>query len=151
MLNHAHLRGYVADEPYIRATERDKMAQLRVATIERVIVKRDGTWREHTEWHSVTLWGELAEEVDRRVRIGDAVEVEGALRTREWEDNKGKLHRTTTISATQLRIIEGGIEGYPLPRQIVERTKELYPQKAKETPAKGEITPPAADPDELPF
>ncbi len=151
MLNRVILRGYVADDPYIRATESGKMAQLRLATIERVTIKKDNSLREITEWHSISLWNELADQADEKIRIGDAIEVEGALRTRDWEDKNGKLHRTTQIAATSLKIIEGGIEGYSLPRPIVERRESLYPQKKQETTPRYEVKAPASDPDDLPF
>ncbi len=151
MLNKVLLRGYVADDPYIRATEGGKMAQLRVATIERVTIEKSGVLREHTEWHSVTLWNNLADLTDERVRVGMAIEVEGALRTRDWEDRRGKMHRTTVIVASSLHIIEGAIEEYPLPTAIVERRDALYPTKRCNTTPQREVTKPAEDPDNLPF
>ena len=109
MINRVILRGYVADDPYIRATESGKMAQIRVATIERITHSKSGELREITEWHTITLWGELAHTIDERVRVSDVVEIEGALRTRDWEDREGKMHRTTQIAASSLKIIEGEI------------------------------------------
>ncbi len=151
MLNRVILRGYVADDPFIRATEKGKMAQLRLATIERITERKSGEIREITEWHSITMWLDLAERADREIRIGAAIEVEGALRTRDWEDKKGKMHRTTQIVASSLRIIEEGLPGYALPRAIAERREVLYPTKKGQAISEYEIKAPESDPDGLPF
>ncbi|MFI3259445.1 MAG: single-stranded DNA-binding protein [Rikenellaceae bacterium] len=151
MLNQVRLRGFVADDPFIRATEEGKVARLRIATTERVTRRKDGRTLEHTEWHTVVLWGKCADLADKEIRVGMAVDLEGALRTRDWEDNKGRQHRTTDIVAHTITLIEGGIEGYSLPKAIEERKEELYPRRAVAAKPISPITPPEEDPDELPF
>lgn len=151
MINRVILRGFVANEPLVRATERGKFATIRLATIEH-IKRPSGQIVEHTEWHSVAFRGEEAEVVDRSVRIGMAIHVEGVLRHREWEDRSGKVHKVSEISASLLKIVEGGLEGYALPKTIQEAIPRDYHAVAERQKATlFEVKAPAEDPDNLPF
>ncbi|MFI3306351.1 MAG: single-stranded DNA-binding protein [Rikenellaceae bacterium] len=155
MINKVIIEGYVADDPMVRATEGGRFARLRVATVERLTIRKSGVVTEHTEWHSISLWGKEAELADAEIRVGDAVYIEGAIRTSEWSDKSGKKFRTADIVAKTLRRLDT-IEGYTLPRAIVERREQLYPSKSVSAPHSTtkptyEVKAPAPDPDELPF
>ncbi len=153
MINRVILRGFVADEPLIRATENGRFARLRIATIERLNNPKTGKIREHIEWHTVSFWGAEAIEVDKHVRVATPIEVEGALRTREWSDKANVTHKMTAIAATSLKILTQ-IEGYELPKSIVDKLPIDYHTCSKSqhvaTPHI-EVKAPAADPDDLPF
>ncbi|MFI3303355.1 MAG: single-stranded DNA-binding protein [Rikenellaceae bacterium] len=150
MINRAIIRGYVADDPLIRATEGGKFARLRVATIERITIQKSGITKEHIEWHTVNLWGKDADIADKEIRIGSALHIEGTIRTSEWEDRAGKLHRTADITADTITLLPT-IEGYDVPRSIVEKMELLYPSKTSKRKPTYEIKAPAEDPDDLPF
>ncbi len=147
MLNHVTLRGYVADEPFVRATEGGKFVRLRMVTIEKIYIQKNGMMRHHTEWHTVSLWGREAAVADQEIHIGTAIQIEGALRTREWEDKEGITRKTTEISANKLEILTA-IEGYNIPQYIEE---SMAKPRSTSSPTKLEVKCPADDPDELPF
>ncbi len=148
MINRVILRGYVADYPFIRATEGGLFARLRMVTIEDIIIHKTRVVRRHTEWHTVSLWGDNAHIADQEIKIGSAIEIEGALRTREWEDKDRIKRRTTNISATKLTLLDT-IEGYEIPDYI---TKLMNNRSTPTPPSKKlEVKSPAEDPDELPF
>ncbi len=63
---------------------------------------------EQTEWHSVVLYRGLAEVAEKYLQKGNAVYVEGKLRTRSWEDDKGEKHYVTEIEAQNLTMLGGG-------------------------------------------
>lgn len=147
MINRVTLRGYVADHPFIRATEGGVFARIRMITIEDILIQKTREVRRHTEWHTISLWGENAQITDEKIRIGSAIEIEGALRTREWEDKDGIKRRTTEISATKLLILST-IEGYKIPEFISKQINNRTPNPLSK---KIEVKSPAEDPDELPF
>ncbi len=149
MINKVILRGYVADDPYIRATENGKLARIRIATTERVFIKKSNTYRDHTEWHTVSVWGKYADLIDEKIRVGSAILIEGSLRTNEWEDRDGKRHKTSEVAAKVVELLDT-IEGFAPPRPVVERIEKLYPKKRTASPS-SEINAPAEDPDNLPF
>ena len=87
MINKVILIGNVGADPEVRTLENGtKVARIRVATTERIFNRETQERRDHTEWHSVTLWRGLAEVVDKYVRKGSQVYIEGKIRSREWED-----------------------------------------------------------------
>jgi single-strand DNA-binding protein len=76
---------------------------LPIATTERV-KDRNGEWREITEWHNVVFWRGLAEAIEKNVRKGHQIFVEGKLRNRSWEDSSGQKRYATEIVADTLRL-----------------------------------------------
>lgn len=61
------------------------MARFRLATNEQ-FVRADGSQHTHTEWHSIVAWHETASYVERTLRCGSLVRVEGRLRSRQTTD-----------------------------------------------------------------
>ncbi|MDR2026696.1 MAG: single-stranded DNA-binding protein [Prevotellaceae bacterium] len=75
-----------------------------VVTTER-LKDRNGEWREMSEWHNVVFWRSLAESVDKYVRKGTQIFIEGKLRTRSWEDQNGQKKYITEIVAETLKVL----------------------------------------------
>ena len=87
MVNKVILVGNVGIDPEVRTTESGvKVARIRLATTERLFDRQANEAKEHTEWHTITLWRGLADVVDRYVRKGTQIYVEGRLRTQTLYD-----------------------------------------------------------------
>ncbi|GBD07629.1 Single-stranded DNA-binding protein [bacterium HR21] len=105
-LNKVMLIGNVGREPELRYTaEGVPVVTFRMAMTE-TWRDRDGALREHTEWHTIVAWRELAEVVHRIVQKGARVYVEGRLRTREFEDRNGNRRREVEILADTLLLLD---------------------------------------------
>jgi single-strand DNA-binding protein len=83
------------------------VANIRVATSENWKDKQTGEQKERTEWHHVALFGKLGEIATEYLRKGSQVYIEGALRTRKWQDKEGKDRYTTEIVANDMQMIGG--------------------------------------------
>ena len=106
MVNKVILIGNVGVDPEVRALESGtKVARVRLATTERIFDRQANETKEHTEWHSITLWRGLADVVDRYVHKGSQIYVEGRLRTREWTDKDGNKRYTTEILADTMNLL----------------------------------------------
>ncbi len=104
MVNKVILIGNVGIDPEVRTLEGGaKVARVRLATTERIYDRQAGETKEHTEWHTVTLWRGLADVVDRFVRKGS--QIEGRLRTREWMDKENNKRYTTEILADTMNLL----------------------------------------------
>ena len=120
MVNKVILIGNVGADPEVRSLEGGtKVARVRLATTERIFNRQTQETKEHTEWHSVTLWRGLADVVDRFVRKGSQVYIEGRIRSREWEDQTGAKRYGIDIVADELKLLgrrsdnaSGGSGGY---------------------------------------
>lgn len=98
------LIGNVGAEPEVRMLDgATKKASLRLATTERYTV--NGEKKETTEWHNVELWRNLADVVDKYVRKGDKLYIEGKITTRKYSDKEGVERTITTIVANELKML----------------------------------------------
>lgn len=106
MVNKVILVGNVGLDPEVRSLENGtKVARVRLATTERMFDRQANETKEHTEWHTITLWRGLADVVDRYVHKGSQIYVEGRLRTREWTDKDGNKRYTTEILADTMNLL----------------------------------------------
>jgi single-strand DNA-binding protein len=89
------------------------VTNLRIATSESWKDKQSGEQQERTEWHSVAMFGRLAEIAAEYLRKGSQVYIEGKLRTRKWQDKEGKDRYTTEIVADEMQMLgsKGGGAG----------------------------------------
>lgn len=75
-----------------------KICNLRIATSESWKDKNSGEKKERTEWHTVSIQSEgLAGIAERFLRKGSKVYLEGALRTRKWQDQSGNDRYSTEV------------------------------------------------------
>jgi single-strand DNA-binding protein len=103
--NKVILIGNAGKDPEIRHLDSGvAVITLPVVTSERV-KDRSGEWREVSEWHNVVFWRMLAESVDKYVRKGSQILVEGKLRNRSWEDRDGQKRYTTEVVAETLKVL----------------------------------------------
>ena len=67
---------------------------------------KEGT-KEHTEWHNIVAWDKLANFSNDHLYKGQLVNIEGVLRTRQWEDKEHKTNKKTTeIICTSITPLE---------------------------------------------
>jgi len=119
-LNKAMLIGNVGRDPEVRYLEGNngaKVATFTLATTERYR-DRNGETRENTEWHNIVAWRNTADVVERFVKKGTQLYIEGRIRTRSWDDQTGNKRYTTEIIADTLQLLgkksdnPGGQGGY---------------------------------------
>ena len=106
-LNKAMLIGNVGRDPEVRYLDGNngaKVATFTVATTERY-KDRNGETRENTEWHNIVAWRNTADVVERFVRKGTQVYIEGRIRTRSRDDQTGNKRYTTEIMADTLQLL----------------------------------------------
>ena len=119
MINKVILIGNVGADPEVRSLEGGvKVARIRIATTERIYNRQTQEAREHTEWHSVTLWRNLADVADRFIRKGSQVYVEGRIRSRDWTDEAGNKRFAIEIMADDLKLLGRKQEGTGAPLSL---------------------------------
>ncbi len=104
-VNKVILIGNLGRDPEIRSTQDGtRVANLSLATSERWTDKSSGERREKTEWHRVVIFDDrLVEVVEKYLRKGSKVYLEGQLQTRKWTDQSGQEKYTTEVVLQRYR------------------------------------------------
>ena len=114
-LNKVTLIGNLGSDPEVRATPGgNRVAQFSLAT-SRTWNDQSGTKQEKTEWHRCVVWNtkgsQLADIVERYVKKGDKIYVEGRIEYRQWQDKDGQTRYSTEINVRELILLGGRREG----------------------------------------
>jgi single-strand DNA-binding protein len=98
MVNRVTLIGRLTADPEVRTTATGtQMANLRLATNEYGGRDDSGARREHTEFHTLVVFGRQAEVAGSYLRKGRMLYADGRLRHRSWDGSDGSKHRTTEV------------------------------------------------------
>lgn len=101
------LIGNVGKEPDVRYYDRDQaVATFSLATTERGYTLQNGTQvPDRTEWHNVVLYRGLAKIAEKYVHKGDKLFIEGKIRNRSYDDQKGVKRYVTEIIADNMEML----------------------------------------------
>jgi single-strand DNA-binding protein len=122
-LNKVTLIGNVGNDPEVRSTNGGtKVATLSVAT-SNTWTNAAGEKQEKTEWHRCVIWngktGGLADVVEKYVKKGSKLYIEGQIEYRQWQDKDNQTRYTTEIKVKELLMLDsakGGEGGERAPR-----------------------------------
>ena len=101
------LIGNVGADPQVKYLDQGVcVAQVRLATTERGYTLQNGTQvPDRTEWHTCIFWRKLGETVEKYVRKGDKLYVEGKIQSRNWTDRQGVTRKTIDIMVENMEML----------------------------------------------
>ena len=101
-VNKVLLLGQVGRDPEVKEIGGAKYATFSLATSESYKDK-NGERQTNTEWHTIVCWRNTAEVVEKYVKKGSQLFIEGKLRTRSWDDSEGKKRYVTEVVADNVQ------------------------------------------------
>ncbi|MCM1110975.1 MAG: single-stranded DNA-binding protein [Clostridium sp.] len=105
-VNRVILVGNVGADPEIRYVDSRPVAEFRLATSEPAYQTAAGVkMPERVEWHRIVTWDRTADFVEKYVRRGTKLYIEGKLRTRVWEDRNAIKRSVTEIYVDKLDLL----------------------------------------------
>jgi single-strand DNA-binding protein len=167
-LNKAMLIGNVGQDPEVRSTTNGgRVATFSLAT-SRTWNGPSGDRQEKTEWHRCVVWNAgrgqgaekgmgLADVVEKYVKKGDKLYVEGPIEYRQWQDKENQTRYTTEIRVRELVMLSsrGGGGDFDGDAQPSRAARPAAAARSGAAPASGEFEDfPAAlndEDDDLPF
>ena len=98
-VNKAILLGNLGRDPEIRSMQSGaKMASFSIATSKRWKDRNTQEQKEKTSWHNIVVFGDgLVDIVEKYVKKGSKIYVEGELNTRKYQDKDGNDRYTTEV------------------------------------------------------
>ena len=114
-LNKVMLIGNLGADPEVRSTSNgSRVATMSLAT-SRQWTTQAGEKQEKTEWHRCVVWNAkgsgLADVVEKYLKKGDRVYVEGRIEYRTWQDKEGQKRYSTEINVRDLVMLSGRGDG----------------------------------------
>src|SRR5215468_2480993 len=111
-VNKVILIGRLGKDPELKYTASGTpFCRFSIATSDVWNDKTSGERQEKTEWHNVVVWDRLAEICNQYLAKGKQVYIEGALQTREWDDQEGIKRKITEIRARDMVMLGSAPEG----------------------------------------
>ncbi|MEK7518708.1 MAG: single-stranded DNA-binding protein [Patescibacteria group bacterium] len=110
-LNRATLMGNLTHDPEVKTAAGKKVASFSIATNAVWRDAKSKALKESVEFHPVVAWGHLADVVEKYVRKGDRLYVEGRLANRKWEDRLKQKHERTEVVVNQLIMLGSARKG----------------------------------------
>lgn len=102
------------------------MATFSIATTERGYTKQDGTSVEDiTDWHNIVFFGKPAEVIQRFVKKGASLYVQGKMRTRSYVDKDNITRYVTEIIGDNFQLLDK--RSNESTQQVPQSTVNAYP------------------------
>ncbi len=104
-VNKVILVGRLGKDPEVRnSPDGSKIVTFTMATGETWKDKNTGERKEKTEWHRVVVFNDkIGDVIERYLKKGSSVYVEGSLQTRKWTDQQGQEKYTTEVVLQRYR------------------------------------------------
>ena len=105
-INKVILVGNLGNDPEVKyMPSGGAVTNISIATTDSWKDKNTGERVDKTEWHRVVFFNRLAEIAGEYLKKGSQVYVEGALRTRKWQDQSGQDKYTTEIVGSEMQML----------------------------------------------
>lgn len=106
-VNKVILLGNLGKDPEVRAIDNGrKVARFSLATTESYR-NQQGEKVENTEWHNVVFWGPVTEVIEKYLKKGNSVYIEGKISNRSYDDKDGVKKYVTEIVGQNLTLLGG--------------------------------------------
>ncbi len=127
-VNKVILIGNLGKDPEVRTFDSgSKKAAFSLATSE-PFTDKSGQKQDRIEWHNVIFWGKIADVVEKYLKKGSQVYIEGRIASRSYDDKDGVKRYITEIEGSNLTMLKSGNAGESTtPSQPVASGKDLEP------------------------
>ncbi|MGB3606019.1 single-stranded DNA-binding protein [Psychroserpens sp.] len=146
-LNKVMLIGHLGDEVKMHYFDGGNcIGRFPLATNETYMSKQTNERVTNTEWHNIVVRNKAAEICEKYLAKGDKVYIEGRLKTKKWQDDKGMDRYSTEIQCTEFTFLTTKNESQ------AGSTPSPNSQQTTQKPSSNTVAQPATDdPDDLPF
>jgi single-strand DNA-binding protein len=144
-LNKVMLIGHLGDEVKMHYFEDGGcIGRFPIATNETYVNKQTNERVSNTEWHNIVVRNKAAEICEKYLSKGDKVYIEGRIKTRKWQDEKGIDRFSTEIQCKDFTFLTTKAES---------TSAGVTPQEVQSSVQKKQdvVSDPSGEEDDLPF
>ena len=138
-LNKVMLIGHTGDDVKMHYFDENAcIGRFPLATNEDYVNKSTGERVSNTEWHNVVVRNKAAEICEKYLKKGDKVYIEGRIKTRKWQDDKGMDRYSTEVHCTEFTFLTPKDQSGAAPaqtNQAVNTQQQSKPASAQNTAA----------------
>lgn len=131
-VNKVIILGRCGKDPEVRMAGQNKVATFSVATGGKYKTK-DGKEVDDTAWHNIVAWRTSADIVEKYIKKGSQVFIEGHISYRKYADKEGVERNITDIVVDKIELLGGKAESSPAPQKFdphaVKTTPMPYPEE----------------------
>ncbi|WP_333865915.1 single-stranded DNA-binding protein [Sphingobacterium sp.] len=103
--NKVQLVGHLGNDPLIKTTATGtNYSVLRLATND-LFKNKAGEWVEEVQWHTLVVWGNQNNTIEKKCQRGTKLMVEGKLTYRNYENADGIKHYVTEIKVDSFMVL----------------------------------------------
>ena len=103
--NRVQLIGNLGKAPEVKSFDNGKkVARFTMATSD-TYKKEGGEKVTETQWHNIVAWNGTATIVEKYLKKGHEVAIEGKLTSRSWDDKDGNKHYITEVVANEVLLL----------------------------------------------
>lgn len=146
-VNKVMLIGHTGDEVKMHYFEGGgAIGRFPLATNETYTNRTTGEKVSNTEWHNIVVRNKAAEICEKYLKKGDKVYIEGRLKTRKWQDDKGNDRYSTEIQCTDFTFLTPKSDAGGMQQNLDTNQSQNNPQPKVEAPSNEPV-----NDDDLPF
>lgn len=131
-VNKVIILGRCGKDPEVRMAGQNKVATFSVATGGKYKTK-EGREVDDTAWHNIVAWRTSADIVEKYIKKGSQVFIEGHISYRKYSDKDGVERNITDIVVDKIELLGGKAESSPAPQKFdphaVKTTPMPYPEE----------------------
>jgi single-strand DNA-binding protein len=104
--NRVHLIGNLGNDPEVKKTENGKtLAKFSLATND-YYNNQEGEKVKDTQWHNIVVWGRSVDFVEKYLKKGHEIALEGKLNHRSYEDKNGQKKYFTEVVVNEILLLK---------------------------------------------
>lgn len=146
-LNKVMLIGHTGDDVKMHYFEGGNcIGRFPLATNEDYVNKSTGEKVSNTEWHNIVVRNKAAEICEKYLKKGDKVYIEGRIKTRKWQDDKGIDRYSTEVQCLEFTFLTPKEGSSPAPTDTTQAPQASSSSKPSPSPKQME-----EEEDDLPF
>jgi len=144
-LNKVMLIGHLGDEVKMHYfDDKNCVGRFPLATNETYVNKQTNERVTNTEWHNIVVRNKAAEICEKYLSKGDKVYIEGRIKTRKWQDDKGMDRFSTEIHCKDFTFLSTKNENAPA-------SVSAPPVQSESSNNDSVVSEPSEEDDDLPF